>query len=174
MHPWKGARVSSKERYMSKTKKNGQSREAGASRPIGLSDVLRVLPEREVESLVDRLGIHIDPAKRIDVPSQVARALVSTPELRDLAHFPGPTRELVHRIAEARGVLQVPALPPAVEPLVARGIVFARGTRQGVELILPIAFLLQLRPWEGEDPRGIRALLAQTSNEVAASIASHY
>lgn len=159
---------------MSKSRKNGQSREVGVSRPIGLSDVLRVLPERELESLVDRLGIHIDPAKRIDIPSQVARALVSTPELRDLAHFPGPTRELVHRIAEARGVLQVPALPPAVEPLVARGIVFARAARHGVELILPIAFLLQLRPWEGEDPRGIRALLAQTSNEVAASIASHY
>src|ERR1044071_4495584 len=117
---------------MSKSRKNGQSREAGGSRPIGLSAVLRVLPPRELESLVDRLGIHIDPAKRIDVPSQVARALVSTPELRDLAHFPGPTRELVHRIAEARGVLSAAALPPAVEPLVARGIVFARASRQGV------------------------------------------
>src|SRR6185295_7831894 len=152
---------------MSKVRKNMEQRGV-RSRAVGLTELLRVLPEREITLLVDRLGIHVDPAKRIDVPSQVARALVSTPELRDLAHFPGPTRELVHRIAEAKGVLQVPSLPPAVEPLVARGIVFARGTRTGVELILPIAFLLQLRPWEGEDPRGIRALLAQTSNEVAA------
>jgi hypothetical protein len=158
---------------MSKVRKNMEPRGA-RSRAIGLTDVLRVLPERELVSLVDRLGIHVDPAKRIDVPSQVARALVATPELRDLAHFPGPTRELVHRIAEARGVLLVSSLPPAVEPLVARGIVFARAAGQGIELILPIAFLLQLRPWEGEDPRGVRALLAQTSNEVAGSIAAHY
>jgi hypothetical protein len=158
---------------MSKLRKNMEPRGA-RSRAIGVTDVLRVLPERELDSVVDRLGIHVDPAKRIDVPSQVARALVATPELRDLAHFPAPTRELVHRVAEAKGVLLVASLPPAVEPLVARGIVFARGAQQGVELILPIAFLLQLRPWEGEDPRGVRALLSQTSNEVAGSIAAHY
>src|SRR4029078_2818472 len=120
---------------------------------VGLTEVLRVLPEKEIAALVDRLGIHVDPAERIDVPAQVALSLVSQPALRDLAHFPGPTRELVHRIAEARGVLLVASLPPALEPLVARGIVFARQARHGVELILPIAFLLQLRPWEGEDPR---------------------
>jgi hypothetical protein len=141
---------------------------------IGLTDVLRILPDRELGSVVDRLGIHIDPAKRIDVPSQIARALVATPELRDLAHFPGPTRELVHRIAEAKGVLFVPALPPSVEPLAARGIVFARAAGSGIELVLPIAFLLQLRPWDGEDPRGVRALLSQTSTEVAGTIAAHY
>jgi hypothetical protein len=144
------------------------------SQAIGLTDLLRILPGREVEALVDRLGIHVDPAKRIDVPSQVARALVATPELRDLAHFPAPTRELVHRIAEARGVLRAPTMPPAVEPLVARGIAFARACPGGVELVLPIAFMLQLRPWEGEDPRGVRALLSQTSGEVGATIASHY
>lgn len=158
---------------MSKVRKNQEPR-GTRSRAIGLTDVLRVLPEREIGSLVDRLGIHVDPAKRIDVPSQVARALVATPELRELSHFPGPTRELVHRIAEAKGVLLVPALPPAVEPLVARGIAFARAATGGVELMLPIAFMLQLRPWDGEDPRGVRALLAQTSVEVAGTIAAHY
>jgi hypothetical protein len=158
---------------MSKVRKNTDPRGV-RSCAIGLTDVLRILPDRELGSVVDRLGIHIDPAKRIDVPSQIARALVATPELRDLAHFPGPTRELVHRIAEAKGVLFVPALPPAVEPLVARGIVFARAAGDGIELVLPIAFLLQLRPWDGEDPRGVRALLAQTSTEVAGTIAAHY
>src|SRR5215471_4963952 len=138
---------------MSKVRKNTEPRGA-RSRAVGLTEVLRVLPEKEIAALVDRLGIHIDPAKRIDVPSQIARALVSTPELRDLSHFPAPTRELLHRIAEAKGVLFAPSLPASVEPLVARGIVFARAVKDGVELMLPIAFMLQLKPWEGEDPRG--------------------
>jgi hypothetical protein len=86
---------------MSKVRKNTEPRGA-RSRAVGLTELLRVLPEKEIASIVDRLGIHVDPAKRIDVPSQVARSLVSTPELRDLAHFPGPTRERVHRIAEAK------------------------------------------------------------------------
>ncbi|HVU03319.1 MAG TPA: hypothetical protein VHE30_16280 [Polyangiaceae bacterium] len=158
---------------MSKVRKNTDPR-GSRSCAFGLTDVLRILPERELGSVVDRLGIHIDPAKRIDVPSQVARALVSTPELRELGHFQPGTRELVHRIAEAKGVLLVPALPPAVEQLVARGIVYARSAPGGIELILPIAFMLQLRPWDGEDPRGVRALLAQTSTEVAGTIAAHY
>src|SRR5690606_22880729 len=33
---------------------------------------------------------------------------------------------------------------------------------------------LVLRPWEGEDPRGMRALLNQLSQDVAGSIAAHY
>jgi hypothetical protein len=141
---------------------------------IRLVDVLRVLPDRELESLIARLKIRTDEAKRIDVPSQVARMLLQLPEIRDTSLLPGPTRELLYRIAEAKGVLVASALPPAVEPLVARGIVFVRGAQRGVELLLPIAFMLQLRSWEGEDPRGVRALLSQVSQEVAGSIAGHY
>ncbi len=141
---------------------------------IRLVDVLRVLPERELESLIARLKIRTDEAKRIDVPSQVARLLLQLPEIRDTSLLPGPTRELLYRIAEARGVLVASALPPAVEPLVARGIVFVRGAQRGVELLLPIAFMLQLRSWEGEDPRGVRSLLSQISQDVAGSMAGHY
>jgi hypothetical protein len=141
---------------------------------IRLVDVLRVLPERELESLIARLKIRTDEAKRIDVPSQVARMLLQLPEIRDPGLLPGPTRELLYRIAEAKGVLLATALPPAVEPLVARGIVFVRGAGRGVELLLPIAYMLQLRSWEGEDPRGVRALLSQVTQEVAGSIAGHY
>jgi len=141
---------------------------------IRLVDLLRVLPERELESLIARLKIRTDEAKRIDVPSQVARMLLQLPEIRDTSLLPGPTRELLYRIAEAKGVLVASALPPAVEPLVARGIVFVRGAGRGVELLLPIAFMLQLSSWEGEDPRGVRALLSQVSQEVAGSIAGHY
>jgi hypothetical protein len=80
----------------------------------------------------------------------------------------------LYRVAEARGVLFAQTLPPAVEPLVARGIVFIRGREKGVELLLPIAHMIQLRTWEGEDPRGARALLAQLHPDVASSVASHY
>ncbi len=141
---------------------------------IRLVDVLRVLPERELGSLIARLKIRIDEAKRIDVPSQVARMLLQLPEMRDAGILPGPTRELLYRVAEARGVLFAQTLPPAVEPLVARGIVFIRGRDKGVELLLPIAHMIQLRTWEGEDPRGARALLAQLHPDVASSVASHY
>ncbi len=151
-----------------------QSRKDNAVGPIRLVDVLRQLPEREIESLIGRLRIRVDEAKRIDVPSQVARVLLQLPELRDPGILPGPTRELLYRIAESRGILHARSLPAAVEPLVARGVVFVRGRGSGVELLLPIAHLLQLRPWEGEDPRGVRALLWQLHPDVAASVASHY
>lgn len=141
---------------------------------IRLVEVLRQLPEREIGSLIARLKIRIDEAKRIDVPSQVARLLLQLPELRDPAILPGPTRELLYRIAEAQGVLAASTMPPAVEPLVARGIVFVRGRDRGLELLLPIANMLQLRSWEGEDPRGARALMAQLHPDVASSLAGHY
>lgn len=151
-------------------------RAAGRSKasPIGLEELLRALPERELTALAGRLRISIDRAKRIDAASQVARALVAMRELRDPAQMPQQTRELLYRVAESGGVLCTDAVPPAVEPLVARGIVFVRAGEAGVDLILPIAFLLQMRAWEGDDPRGIRALLAQTSTEVAGSIAAYY
>lgn len=153
------------------SRKDQESRSMGA---IRLVDVLRQLPERELGSLIARLKIRIDEAKRIDVPSQVARMLLQLPEMRDPGILPGPTRELLYRVAEAKGVLFAQTLPPAVEPLVARGIVFIRGRDKGVELLLPIAHMIVLRSWEGEDPRGARALLAQLHPDVASSIASHY
>ena len=143
--------------------------------PRRLVDVLRALPQSELDGLVSRLGIRIDPQKRLDVPGQVARALVALPEVRDPGLLPAASAELLHRIAEARGVLVAASLPQAVEPLSARGIAFARlGDGGGVQLILPTAFLVQLRAWEGEDPRGVRALLAQASFETCAAIATHY
>ncbi len=149
--------------------------ESPGDRSPRLADVLRALPQRELSALVARLAIPVDDSKRIDVPEQVARALVLSPALREVAALPTATVHLLHRIAEARGVLVLPALPPVVEPLVARGLVFVRaGSAGGVELILPAAHLLNLPPWEGEDPRGFRALLAQTSPDVAASIAGNY
>jgi hypothetical protein len=142
---------------------------------LRLVDILKALPKTELESLVSRLGVRIDPAKRLDPPAQIARALVALPELRDPSRLPHASVELLHRVAEARGMLVVSTIPPALQPLAERGIVFARaGGRNHVELVLPAAYLVQLRAWEGEDPRGIRALLAQAPFETVSAIAGHY
>jgi len=139
-----------------------------------LADILRALPQGELDGLISRLAIRIDPAKRIDVPSQVARALVSLPELRDPGRLHPASMELIHRVAEARGSLVVSSVPPALEPLIARGLMFARSADGGVELILPAAYLVQLKTWEGEDPRSLRALLSQAPFETMSAIAAHY
>jgi hypothetical protein len=138
-------------------------------------DILKALPESEVDNLVARLGVRIDPAKRLDPQQQVARALVALPDLRDPSRLPHASVELLHRIAEAKGVLVVDAVPPALQPLAERGLVFARAEgKNKVELVLPAAYLVQLRSWEGEDPRGVRALLAQAPFETVSAIAGHY
>jgi hypothetical protein len=139
-----------------------------------LVEILRALPPSEMNALVARLGIRIDSAKRIDAPSQVARALVQLPDLRDPSRLPPASVELLHRVAEAGGSLQVASIPPSLEPLLARGLMFARGRRGAIELLLPPAYLLQLRSWEGENPRGLRALLAQAPFETTSAIAGHY
>ncbi len=139
-----------------------------------LVEILRAFPKAELDALVARLGIRIDAAKRLDTPSQVARALVSLPDLRDPLRLPQPSVELLHRVAEAKGSLLVPTVPQALGPLSARGLMFARGEKGAVELVLPHAYLVQLRTWEGEDPRGLRALMAQASFETTSAIAAHY
>ena len=139
-----------------------------------LTEILRALPESELDALISRLGVRIDPAKRIDVASQVARALVSLPELRDPTRLHPASVELMHRVAEARGLLVVGALPPALEPLLARGLMFARASVASFELILPAAYMVQLKTWEGEDPRALRALLSQAPFETMSAVAAHY
>jgi hypothetical protein len=149
-----------------------------------LVDVLRAFPAKELGALIERLGVRIDAAKRLDPPSQVARALVALPELREPTRLPPSAVDLLHRVAEAKGTLLVTSVPPSLEPLLARGLMFARAAdptatgraagRGPVELVLPTAHLLQLRTWEGEDPRGARALLAQASFETTSTIATHY
>ena len=142
--------------------------------PRRLDDILRALPSRELELLISRMGIRIDSAKRIDAPSQAARALVGVPDVRDPSRLPTASRELLHRIAEAGGALRVPTLPAGLEPLAARGVIYARKVGRMIELVLPTAFLVQLKSWESEDPRGLRALLAQAPFETVSAVASHY
>ena len=49
--------------------------------PRRLDAILRALPESELKGLITRMGIRIDAAKRIDAPSQAARALVGLPDV---------------------------------------------------------------------------------------------
>src|SRR5580765_3571876 len=102
-----------------------------------LVDVLRALPNKELSSLIERLGVRIDAAKRLDTPSQVARALVALPDLREPSRLPAAAVDLLHRVAEAKGSLLVTAVPPSLEPLLARGLMFGRaGSGRGaVELV---------------------------------------
>src|SRR5512135_3628605 len=99
-----------------------------------LVDVLRALPAKELSSLIERLGIRIDAAKRLDTPSQVGRSLVALPDLREPARLPPAAVDLLHRVAEAKGTLIVTAVPPSLEPLLARGLMFARAAGSAVEL----------------------------------------
>lgn len=153
---------------------SGASLESEEIQTLGLVHILRSLPKKEFTSLIHRVDAAVDPAKRIDVPSQVARALLMSPEFREPTRNGRAAAELMIRLAESKGRLVVDAPPPGLEPLVERGLVFARKVPEGLELNLPIAFLLQMKTWAGEDPRGARALLAQASQEVATAIASHY
>lgn len=143
--------------------------------PTRLVEILRSLPKGELDSLAERVGARIDRNKRVDAPVQLARVLVTLPEIRDMGLLNTAAAQLLRRLGEAGGVLTVRAVPPALEPLAARGVVFARvHDRERYELVLPAAYLVQLPIWEGEDPRGMRALLAQASVETLSAIASHY
>jgi len=153
---------------------SGAAQASDEDQTLGLVTILRALPKKEFTSLIGRVDAAVDPAKRIDVPSQVARALLMSPEFREPGRHGRAAAELMIRLAEAKGRLTVEAPPPGLEPLVERGLVFPRKLPGGIELSLPIAFMLQMKTWAGEDPRGARALLAQASQEVATAIASHY
>ncbi|MBI5532766.1 MAG: hypothetical protein HY898_08640 [Deltaproteobacteria bacterium] len=140
-----------------------------------LATILRALPAGELRALATRVGAGIDPNKRVDAPVQVARVLVGLPEVREPWRLPLASAQLLRRLSESGGCLVVASVPPALEPLAARGIVYARSSEKGkIELVLPAAFQVQLPPWEGEDPRSIRALMAQASNETLTAIATHY
>ncbi len=139
-----------------------------------LDHILRALPQRELEGLIRRLGIRVDLQKRIDVPAQVARVLVGQPDVRDPSRLPPASRELLHRVAEAGGVLRSAALPPGFEPLMARGVLFIRRVEEQFEIVLPSAYLVQMPGWQGEDARSMRALLAQAPFETVSAVAAHY
>lgn len=142
--------------------------------PMGLVQALRTLPKKEFSALIRRVDAAVDPAKRIDVPSQVARVLLLAPELREPERLGRAAADLLIRLAEAGGTITVDSPPAGLDPLVKKGLVFVTKAGHGLELVYPIAFMLQMKSWPGEDTRSARALLSQVTAEVATSIASHY
>lgn len=141
---------------------------------MGLVQVLRGLPKKDFQALIRRIDAAVDPAKRIDVPSQVARVLLTSSELREPARLGRASADLMVSLAVSGGKLVVEAEPPGLDPLVKRGLVFVKKVKGGFEIIFPVAFMLQMKAWDGDDPRSARALLSQASPEVATAIASHY
>jgi hypothetical protein len=136
--------------------------------------LVRALPPAERQALITRVGARIDPAMRIDAAVQLARAIVNLPEARDSELLQAESRAAVRAVASAGGTLLVAEVPSAARDLVDRGMLFEAKCAQGAKLWLPTALLLQLRPWESEDPCSARVLLWHTGDEAKLAIASYY
>ncbi|MCL2823912.1 MAG: hypothetical protein FWD57_07975 [Polyangiaceae bacterium] len=149
-------------------------REFGKRGPVRLVDVLRDMSDKEIKQLARAAGAKIDASKRVDAAVQLARELVAMPLLRDFGALDSASAQLVRRLIEANGVLQVRQLPAAVHQLRKSGLVLFNECDGWHELLLPTAFLVQIPTWEGEDPRGIRSLLSRASTDTLTAIASRY
>jgi hypothetical protein len=145
-----------------------------------LQDCLENLSPTERAELRARRGITVDPNKRIDEIEQTARALVAETDLRK-SRFPAEVRALLHRLANANGVLADGANDPGAAPLIELGVAYrlretsSKGTagRSGKRmalgaLVMPSAFVVQVPPADGDDPRALRVLLGRADHEIIA------
>lgn len=138
------------------------------------------MSEAEQTSLIQRHRFDIDPAKRVDVPTQIARALAYRGELRDPTRLDAPARALLERLVLADGILLAGestvasdggSLPSGADELLAADLVFLAA---GSQLFMPVAYLLQVPAVQGEERFSLRALFAQMDDDARSSIASHY
>jgi hypothetical protein len=149
-----------------------------------LQDALALLSPAEREALRERRRIVLDPRKRIDEIEQTARALVAETDLRH-SRFPAEVRMLLARLATANGRLANAATDPGAALLCDLGIAYraqlegasgARGAgRTGKRLaagtlVLPSAFLVQVPPSDGDDPRSLRVCLGFVENDILPSL----
>jgi hypothetical protein len=145
-----------------------------------LQDCLENLSPGERAELRARRGIVVDPNKRIDEIEQMARALVAETDLRK-SRFPSEVRALMHRLANANGVLSDGANDPGAAALLDLGIAFRlrdssgkgasgrSGKRMALgALVMPSAFVVQVPPADGDDPRSLRVLLGRAEHEIIA------
>lgn len=140
-----------------------------------LAESLSELDEHTLGSISRSIGLRIDPAMRLAPALQVARAVTLLPEARDSDLLPPEVRRLVQALAQTRGRQHVAEVSSAARWLAERGLLFVRRAASGGALLsLPAAVRLQLKPWEGEDPRSARVLLWHANEDVKATIASHY
>lgn len=145
-----------------------------AQQAAGLEECVRALSATQQQQIVVRVGVRIDPAMRIDAALQLARAIVNLPEARDSELLPAEARAVLRAVASVGGTLLVSEVPAAARELTERGMLFTKSAGEGIQLCLPTALLLQLRPWENEDPCAVRVLLWQTGDDAKQAIASYY
>jgi len=142
--------------------------------PYSLEQLVRALSPSEQQRMIERVGVRIDPAMRIDAALQLCRAIVSSPEARDIELLEPDVRQTLRAVAGEGGTLLVSEVTPSAQELVSRGMLFVADAGQHKRLIVPLGLLMQLRPLEGEDSCSARVLLWHTSDEVKAAIASYY
>jgi hypothetical protein len=141
--------------------------------PAALSDLLEALGPEELALVVARAGIELDAAKRIGERAQVARALAGRVKLRGNT-WTDSEQALLVMLARAGGRARFRSRPAAANALCDGVWLFEKKQPGCVELILPVAYLLQFPPWEGEDPRGIRSLLAHLDRHQAAALTRYH
>ncbi len=144
-----------------------------------LQDCLEALTPSERAALRTRRGIVLDPNKRIDEVEQTARAIVAETDLRK-SRFPTEVRLLLQRLANNNGVVIDGASDVGAQLLIDLGIAYrvresgkGSAARSGKRLahnalVLPSAFLVQVPPANGDDPRGLRQLLGRAEHEIIA------
>ncbi len=152
-----------------------------ANRSPRLIDVVADMSEAQQTSLIERHRFDIDPAKRVDIPTQISRALAYRGELRDPTRLEPAARALLTRVVLADGILLASASPAGAPD----GVELLDGAQElldadlaflaaGARLFMPIAYLLQVPAVQGEERFSLRALFAQMDDDARNSIASHY
>src|SRR5262249_1023358 len=133
---------------------------------------LRALAPTGLTRIAKVFRIEVDPEKRIDAAAQVARALAVRPELTEVHGVDARSTALLRQLALANGILAGLASTATIEKLLQRALVF-RDARTA-SLILPAAYVLQLHTWDGEEPRGVRAILARADRQALLPLAQYY
>ncbi len=139
--------------------------------PVRLEAALDQLGPGELASLARSTGLEIDESKRLTPTQQLARGLASRRQLAHPDKFEPEQQALLIELAAAGGRLVVERVLESAAPLIEGGWLFTRPAARGVELVLPAAYVLQLPPWEGEDRRSVRVLLASLDRSQVSQLA---
>ena len=137
-----------------------------------LVELIAHLEKPSFDALVKRRGVVIDTQKRVPITEQVARAIVSPPELFALARDSEETASALRLLARAPHGLPRTELGAALLPLVEAGVVF-RSPRDSNVFVLPSAYRVQLAETSADDPRALRLGLPKLDDESLRLLANH-
>jgi hypothetical protein len=142
---------------------------------LGLQQVLESLSEARLQELAQHVGVEFDERKRIGRAVQLARAMASRRDLQRPSAVSPAARDLLVQLARQAGVLPRQDLlvehEPALEELTAKGWSFELSVGSQRCVVLPVAFILQLPRWEGEEATSARSLLAHLPPALVADVA---